>query len=1103
MKPLRVLVSGLLLIALPALDVAAADRKDLRASPLERASQRSLTAKSRQIPAGSGLVSVIVKLDAESLLSYEGGVAGLAPTSPALTGGRLDLKASSTQAYLAHVESRQRAFAAAVSASVPQARVTHAYKIVLGGVSMVVPEEQVAQLSKLPGVVAVFRDELRQPVTDRSPRFIGATSLWDDLGGRGKAGQGIIVGVLDTGIWPENQAFSDPDPSGKPYPPPPAKWTGTVCDFTGGANPGPPFTCNNKLIGARRFMETYESVFALLPTEFTSARDDDGHGTHTSSTAAGNSRVPANLAIGLETLTNISGIAPRAHVAMYRVCGVEGCFTSDTAAAVEQAILDGVDVLNFSIDGGTQPFADAGQLAFLEAYNAGIFVAAAAGNDGPDPDTVSNRAPWVTTAGASTQDRFYFTELTLLGDGGASLELTGVAVTGGVPLSPLVLAASLGDPLCLAPFPAGSVAGQIVACQRGTNARVEKGANVLAGGAVGMILFNAAAGESLNMDNHFLPAVQLDFAAGQAMLAFLDANGGERASFPQGTKTIVGGGDVMADFSSRGGTGQTLGISKPDLTAPGVAILAGGTPEPNDSGEASSFGAPSNFMFINGTSMASPHVAGAAALLKDLHPTWTPGEIKSALMTTARLRLLKEDAATPANPFDRGSGRIDLTKAGDPGLTFDATGQEYVDNQANLSVANYPSLFVPLHPGLVIVQRTVESHLDHRSFWKVSVSAPRDLDVHVPDFISVGRRGERTFDIKVDARNVPIGEVRHATLTLREKCHDGRRLRFPITVSRRQPGVTIAKTCEPTTLARGETTDCTITLQNTSFDPTAVSVVDRLPEELRLTGAVTGGVRESSRRVTFVGTLGGAEPPGIDVAPGTSPFGYIPLSDFGIPPEPGVTDETIINFLVPPFVFAGETHTTIGMVSNGYLVVDGGTGVDVEFINQNLPDPERPNNVLAPFWTDLNPAVGGALRAGVLSAGPDSWVVFDWEDVRNFDDPTTNSFQVWIGLNGVEDISYTYGTTLSAGNLGLLTVGAENRFGNRGENAYFNGTGELPTSASEFVVTSTPSAPGEAHVIQFTAKGVEKGEWQNCAEMRSESFFGVSTACVEGRVTKH
>jgi hypothetical protein len=237
------------------------------------------------------------------------------------------------------------------------------------------------------------------------------------------------------------------------------------------------------------------------------------------------------------------------------------------------------------------------------------------------------------------------------------------------------------------------------------------------------------------------------------------------------------------------------------------------------------------------------------------------------------------------------------------------------------------------------------------------------------------------------------------------------------------------------------------------------------------------------------------------VAPGLSPAGYLPLSLFGVAPVSGVGDETISNFNVPGFQFAGETYTRVGFVSNGYLVVGGGTSADVQFINQNLPDAARPNNVLAPFWTDLNPAFGGAMRVATLTNGVSSWVIFDWEGVANYGDRLPNNFQVWIGINGVEDITFTYGD-VSAGDMGFLTVGAENVFGNSGQNFYVDGVGTPPGPGVEVRVSSTPAAPGETHTVTFKAKVVKWGTYTNCARMTSDAFQGVNVACTSVEATR-
>lgn len=1041
-------------------------------------------------------VGVIVRLSDEPLSMYRGGVAGLAATAPQAIGSKkLNAHSADSRRYLAHLDARGQAFTARLGTAVPAAKVTHQYRVAFNGVAMRVPAARISALAALPGVAEVLEDPVLRPLTDTSPAFIGAPVLWSALGGQASAGEGVIVGVLDTGIWPEHPSLANPDPGGKPYAAPPGG--ARPCEFNIGANPGPAASCSNKLIGARRFMATYDAVVGLLPTEFTSARDDNGHGSHTATTAGGNRTVPASI-YG-QQLGIVSGIAPRAHVMAYKVCGDQGCFGSDSVAAVNAAVLDGVDVINFSISGGANPYSDAVSLAFLGAYNAGVFVAASAGNSGPAPNTTDHREPWTTTVAASTTTRQFESALTLASSDGAALLLRGASVTRGV-ASPSPVHVPAGDPLCQTPFAAGSVAGKVVVCQRGVNARVDKSYNVSLGGAVGMILVNPSL-QGLATDNHFVPSVHLEVDGGNALTAFLAAHPNVSATMTDGSAAPAQG-DVMAPFSSRGGTGLTLGIAKPDVTAPGVQILAGATPQP----ATREGGFPGQlFQAIQGTSMSSPHVAGAAALLLNLHPDWTPGQVKSALMTTASTLVVKEDGVTLSDPFDRGSGRIDLSKAGDPGLLFDETGANYVALQSSLWDANYPSLYVPAFLGAITVQRTVQNTRNAARDWKLSVIGPTDLKVSVPTTISVPAAGSATFSIALDGRGIPLGEKRHAVIELKRP--NETTLRFPVTVVRGAATVPLSKACSPLTFAQGSTTQCTIVIANMTFNPANVFLTDILASnQLALVPGSVVNATELSNGLQFSGVLGPAQPPGVAVAPGASPSGgYLPLSAFGVPPIGGVGDDTITNFNVPAFLYGGEANSVIGVSSNGYLVIGGGSGADNSINNQNFPNAARPNNVLAPFWTDLDPGVAGAMRIGTLTDGTDTWIVVDWEAVREFSAPMLASFQVWIGINGdanpAQDISFAYGTIMGNGDGGFLSVGAENRFGNRGATVYFNGAGTLPTNGTQLVVTGTPGAPGETRTITFSAIGKNKGSWTNCAEMTSNAYFGKQTACVSGTVT--
>ncbi len=302
-------------------------------------------------------VNVIVKLDYDSVATYAGGIRGLAATSPKVTGKPLNKASRADRAYRTYIKGREDAFIAALRKSVPTARVGSRINTVYGGVAARIPARSVEAILKIKGVVAVQYDALRKLTTDSSPSFIGADPVYDQLATTASAGKGVIFGDLDSGVWPEHPSFEDQ--GNLSAPPAPAR----TCDF--GDNPLTPatdvFVCNHKLIGGQAFLDTYLSDPTRAGDEpFDTARDSNGHGTHTTSTTAGNILDSAPV-LGVER-GPIHGIAPGAWVMEYKVCGIQGCFSSDSAAAVGQAIYDGVDVINYSISGGSNPFVDAVEL---------------------------------------------------------------------------------------------------------------------------------------------------------------------------------------------------------------------------------------------------------------------------------------------------------------------------------------------------------------------------------------------------------------------------------------------------------------------------------------------------------------------------------------------------------------------------------------------------------------------------------------------------------------------------------------------------------------------------------------------------------------------
>ncbi|MFC5828320.1 S8 family serine peptidase [Nonomuraea insulae] len=1007
-------------------------------------------------------VNVVVKLDYDSLAAYQGGLPGLAGTSPAVTGKALDTRSAEARKYAQHIEGVEKAFLDELAEKVPGAVTGQRIRTVYGGIALRIPGDKAAEVLKLPGAVAVQEDKPQRLLTDDSPRFIGADTIYNQLGGSGSAGKGVIVGVLDSGGWPEHPSFAAAP--GLPAPGPTKDGTPRVCDF--GDNPltpaNDPFACNNKLIGGRPFLETYNAVFGgeVYPD---SARDSNGHGTHTATTSAGGPVADANP-LGISR-GPIHGIAPAAEVSVYKVCGAEGCFPSDSAQAVARAILDGVRVINFSISGGSDPYSDPVELAFLDAYAAGVLVSASAGNSGPGAGTTDHRGPWVTTVAASTQTRTFQSTITMSG-GGATATIKGASITAGLasPL-PVVLASAppYSNAACDVPAPAGIFAGKIVACERTPN-RVLKGFNVRQGGAAGMILYNAFPFDVFT-DSHWIPSVHIDKPETDTLLAFLAAHPGATASFTQGAKATWQG-DAITHFSSRGPGGDFL---KPDVTAPGLHILAGMTPTPESPLE----GPPGNlYQVIAGTSMSAPHVTGAAALVFALHPAWTPGQVKSALETTARTAVTKQDRTTPADPFDMGGGRIDLTKAGDPGLTLDESAADFVASATDpldRIDLNLPSVNAATMPGIITAKRTVTNTTGKRLTFSASGKTVSGANITVlPPLLSVAPGRSADLSVVITAPELPDGQY-FGQVDLKQ-VGGSRALHLPVAFFRQEGAVPVDQTCAPATIARntGEST-CTVTVRNTTLANAEVTALSTLDARLRLTG-VTGATKVGTQVATTRTTLAATQPARPTIAPGAGPAGYLPLDGFGVTPLP-IGDEQAVNFTVPAFTFAGRSYTRFAVTSNGYSIA-GGTagGDDISFLPQSLPDPARPNGVLASYWTDLDGTGAPGVFATILAQGASRWLVVEWR-VNLFGTTDTKVFQQWVGLNGVEDISYAYdpdhlpgAPPAGAG----LTVGAENDAGTAGDQI----TGP---PAEDLVVRSTPAVPGGTLTYSMKIKGVSPG----------------------------
>lgn len=761
------------------------------------------------VPIESESGRYIVLLDEAPVATYEGGEAGLAPTKPD-EGERLDVQSRAVTDYSGFLEQRQEEIASEVGAT-PDA----SYQTTLNGFAAQLSADQAGKLAAKKGVLGVFPDEIRHVDAVPSTEFLGlegAGGVWDKVGGIDAAGEGVVVGIVDTGIAPENPSFAG-DALGTSAGDQPyrdgdevvftkgdgGEFRSTVVDQGAGTKDAwDPSLLNTKLIAAHYFGDGAAANGFSFADDHLSPRDGDGHGSHTASTAAGNNGVEASVE-GVD-FGSISGVAPAAKVASYKACYVgpdplvttdDICALSDLLAAIDQAVADGVDVINYSIGGGSATTVLAPEdISFFNAAAAGVFVATSAGNSGPDPVTADHASPWYATVAASTIPTWEGT--VRLGEEGdtSAAQFAGASVSvgfGDTISGPSVFAGDAGlagaetPNLCLlGSLDPAKVTGKIVVCDRGSNARVEKSQAVEEAGGIGMILTNVTPA-SLDNDFHTVPTVHVADTARAAVLEYVQGGTdrvvtliGENVT---GIETPV---PQVAGFSSRGPMlADGSDVIKPDITAPGVAILAA---TENGIDEDPTFG------ILSGTSMSSPHVAGLAALYLGEHPQATPAEVKSAMMTTAYDTV---DAAGDAvtDPFTQGAGHTDPTKYFEPGLLYlngPADWAAYLQglglrdfgvDPIDPSDLNLPSIGVGALGAPQTVTRTITA--TEAGTYEAQASVP-GVDVQVsPSSVTLAAGESATVEITLSRVDAPMGEWATGFLTWTGGAND---VRSPIAV---------------------------------------------------------------------------------------------------------------------------------------------------------------------------------------------------------------------------------------------------------------------------------------------------------------------------------
>ncbi|OIW02820.1 hypothetical protein TanjilG_29596 [Lupinus angustifolius] len=653
------------------------------------------------------------------------------------------------------------------------------YKRSFNGFAAKLTDQEVKNIGRMRGVVSIFESKTLQLHTTRSWDFIGLQEKTKTS----PIESDMIIGVFDTGIWPESESFDD-----EGFGPPPKKWKGTCA---GGKN----FTCNNKIIGARYYSENV------------SARDSVGHGTHTASTAAGN-KVKGTSFYGIAEGTARGGV-PSARIAVYKVCDDSQCSDAAILAAFDDAIADGVDLVTISIGGSTpRSFTeDPNAIGSFHAMEKGILTVNSGGNGGPIKTSTASLAPWLFSVAASNTDRRIIDKVSL----GNGVTLTGQSVNTFTPNGtkiPLVLAEKVSKPNCPIPsscFPncldPEKVEGKIVLCSSlaGLDTGVEAGA------------FGSIIQDDQNVTHVVpFPATILDTNTYLLAHKYVTSTTSPLAEILRSETINNTNSPSVTDFSSRGPNAIVPEIMKPDITAPGLEILAAYPPNLPPSGKYGDKRS-SKYTFLSGTSMACPHVAAIAAYVKSFHPDWSPAAIKSSIMTTTTPLKDSED-----KEYAYGSGLVNPVKAINPGLVFDLSKDDYINLLCNIgydtpkirkisgenstcpsstpqkSVVkdfNYPALATHVQPDQPFVfnfTRTVTNVGFANSTYKVSVPTSSDLNITVvPQVISFKSLNEKqSFVVKVVGGKFPDGSVPSSSLQWTDGTHN---VRCPIVVDVSRP----------------------------------------------------------------------------------------------------------------------------------------------------------------------------------------------------------------------------------------------------------------------------------------------------------------------------
>lgn len=1046
-------------LAGPAL--ASAPQKSKYSPEVEKLITFDVSQKNK-VKLGQSLNYFIVKLENAPLAK-----AATVSTKSTTKGNRLDISSAAALKHSSVLAAERQSFAQSLKKSIPNAQIERHYDTVLNGVVVTSESDIFEQLSALPGVSKVYREEMYYEQMDTSLDLIKAKQVWEQLGGSAEAGKGIKVAVIDGGIRPENPMFRD-----EGFTAPEVKATDDYC-----ATIKPDF-CNNKLIVARFSAPT----FTTIPQEYMSPLGQGGHGTHVAGTVtgmpttvyfngSGNTDAEGTVVSAPTagyTAVDVSGVAPGAYLmaykALFQVFRADGTVTGSGSnimllEALDWAVKDGADVINNSWGGGAggDPAASPYQESFLAAEAAGVVVVTAAGNDGPGAQTIG--CPSCIESGISvastTHGRYFANKVTAGGEdflaiAGSEFQSTVKDLDENVS-APVVLASVVApdNALGCTAFPADTFKDKIAVISRGTCAFSDKANNAAAAGAIALIVIQNNDGEPSVMSTPgiTIPAVMISKADGAKLVADAVVTISIQADKVMSAQFT----DIMSDFSSRGPNGNS-NFLKPDIGAPGSNILSATSPD--------AFEDSRTFQLNSGTSMASPHVAGAAAIMKQLYPEWTAVEIKTALTSTAVNGLKKEDSVTPTTPFDLGAGRLDLERAVKAGVTFDKP-----------SFAQDPCV------AECSFTRTIRNMTDKEVTWTPSLSLTDEAmtgefsvsSVTLKPYGTEGDSAEFSLKLNGSFATLDTWSFGNVVWTASDTAIPSATMPIAVRVA------TSADSSLLSTVSVGELSPVTpaqvsTTLNNKAFTG-QISVVSKLPAGTKLvesSGAatVTGGTQflfDANTGSTAVSWSGRLNTPAMRFNADAA-INYELATNGGIRiPCSGDCDEFYQGLNVGgiglPVTFNGQSYSRVYISDNGIINFSNtATTPAPSFTNQQLPNAATPNNLVAPFWADMD-LTGGATGGGdlyydILTVSGTDYLVIEWNKVRVYDDASGNeyTFQVWMALNSPEDIFFNYIDMDAMPS--DVTVGAEDAAGTLGASQYYNGTGTAPATGQSLGLTT-------------------------------------------------